>query len=142
MKVYNTIIQLRKLSNRPISYTEIASVSGLKKIEVIEILANNKKWLILDKQGRVKEITFEQHYRDLYNSGKLYRISPINYGADSALCCVGNDDLQTDYWEGGFGDCRKAKAILNTPENIKELESRGLVHAKQYKISVDKLWKE
>lgn len=52
MVVFNTIVELLKFKVSA-SYMEIASVSGLKKLEVLKILNNNSRLITKSRNGNV-----------------------------------------------------------------------------------------
>jgi hypothetical protein len=140
-----TIQKLLEIKSK-VSVFEIASYTARKKSEVLDEIIKNKSLLRFDKNGKiikfanVRQIQLE----DKFENGQVYRVDPINYGADKVL--TWNDaraeKLKESYWEGGFGDCREIKVILDTKENRKILEDLGVVEITTAKTDpIESLWK-
>ncbi len=129
-----------------VSIFEIASYTARKKSEVLDEIIKNKSLLIFDKDGKI--ISFanvrQRQLSDKFETGQVYRVDPINYGADKTLSWndARAEKLKKSYWEGAFGDCREIKVILDTKDNRKLLEDLGVVEITAAKTEpIESLWK-
>ena len=124
-------IELALEIKESISLSELASIIDGKKLDVLKEIAKNKSLLKLDKKGNITGFANvrDKQLKDKFRNGEVYSVHGINYGADREL--VWNDsraeELKVGYWEGGFGDCREIKVILDTEANRKLLENLGVI---------------
>ncbi len=131
MKVLNTIKELLKFKGF-CNYSEIASVSGIKKIQVLEILNKNKSFLRFhpNKRDRITGLTNSLIIEDFKNKGQIYWIEKENYGCIEVIKFNGNDELRKQlekpYTCGGIGDNYNIQCIENTRENLDKVQAAGM----------------
>lgn len=129
------------------TFAEIASVSGKKKMEVLECLNANSNLLNKDKSGRITglaDVITNQRAMD-YHAGRTYYARKINYGCDTAIACLNPvvDSLRQTYYSGGFGDSSASQEILYTPENVAAIEALGVVEYSKPEVKqIEELWEE
>ena len=130
---------------------EIASISGLKRSRVLDVVNDNAHLLTINRtNGKIiNEKCREAMLLKLYGDGKIVYRQDQNYGAEHALNFAGHEEFRAahtiDSWEGGFGDCRAIRYVPDTPENRAILESEGCLNNEYYtRATVDgsELWKE
>jgi len=134
--IYQAITSLLCIK-KPISYSEIASVAGVKRQKVLDVLIRNKHLLVMDKQGRIERFISDaanqaRNAHALWTQGKNFKIEPVNYGADNQiiLCDSIKDKykhLIKPYCVGGIGDNYWTEYLLDTPENRAALLADGIV---------------
>ncbi len=132
--VYMAIQSLTELKGSA-SYSEIASVAGIKRQKAIDIILRNKHLLKIDKKGKVTgfishEINVIRIVEGIYIAGHAYKTEEINYGADKAIIVHKNHrekikHLYKPYWVGGLGDNYKIECIVYNEENIKLINDSG-----------------
>ncbi len=149
MKVYEAINELLKFKGF-CSYAEIAQVSGLKKIEVLKILNNNRVLLKLHSKhsDRIIGLTNNNIICTITEDGKRYWLEGENYGCIEVIRFKGNNLLQKklekQYICGGMGDNYPIMCIQNTKENLDEVRAAGLLTYEELnkEHTVLKYWKE
>ena len=147
MLIFETLEEILKL--KPVGYSEIASISGKKKLDVIKCLNKNAHLLVFNKSGRVtgfKDIVATQK-AEAYKSGLTYYIKSDNYGTIEIISTKNGSDevmgLYTSQVFGGFGDSYRVDVIVATPENISKIESLGIVSIDDFRAkTVRELWEE
>lgn len=132
--VYKAIMTICEVKGSA-SYSEIASVAGIKKQKALDFVIRNKHLLKLNKAGKVWGfISHEQNVRriveGLFTMGQVFKTVGINYGADSAINV--HDfyydkikDLSQKYFCGGIGDSYPIDRVLLSDGMKKVLEERG-----------------
>lgn len=149
MKIYEALYQLLSFQ-KSASLSEIAGVSGKKKIDVLKCLNTNEHLITKVQRGQqmyvtgFKDVVAEQ-LSAAYNRGLTYVISQADYGTKEIIECNNPDasNLQQSVVFGCYGDSHMAQVILNTPDNINALREMGIVPYKHYKCkSVREMWYE
>lgn len=131
MKVFNAITQLLQFKGF-CNYSEVSQVSGLKKLDVLEILNLNKRFLEFhpNKSDRIVGLTNSVIISDFISKGKVYWLEKENYGCIEVICFKGNEELQKKlekpYVCGGLGDCYTIKCIENIRENLDAVQNAGM----------------
>ena len=140
-------IKLALEIKKTISLSELASITGYKKLDVLQEIAKNKSLLNLDKNGKILGFINirDRQLSKKIASGEVYYTNLINYGSDTEL--VWNHEnaknFKQCYWEGGFGDCRRIDVILDTEENRKKIEAFGAVFITEAKTeTIDFFWEK
>lgn len=129
------------------TFAEIASVSGRKKMDVLECLNANSSLLHKDKRGRITglaDVITNQRAMD-YHAGKTYYTTKINYGCETVIACLNPvvDSLRQTYYSGGIGDSWASQEIIYTPENVAAVEALGVVeYSKPPVKQIEEFWKE
>lgn len=128
---------------------EIASMAGLKRMDVLQVVNANLDLIKRDaKRGRIVGIDPQSPLRkQLWASGKFYRIG--EYGAWSRegdkIEFEGNTELRerlsSKVWVGGIGDSYQTTIILASEANIAAVEAEGIRPWSEAVID-DRLWKE
>lgn len=143
-KVLEAITLLLETKSK-ISLSELTSVTGSKKLDVLREITKNKALLRFDKSGKILGFINirDREIRKKIASGEVYYTGLINYGSDTEL--IWNHEkaqsFKQYYWEGGFGDCRRIEVILDTKENRKKIESVGAVFIADAKTeAIDFFW--
>lgn len=140
-------IELALQIKKSVSLSELASITGYKKLDVLQEIAKNKSLLKLDENGNVLgfiNIRDRELSKKIAN-GEIYHTNLINYGTDTEL--IWNHEkaqsLKQCYWEGGFGDCRRIDVILDTKENREKIEAFGAVFITEAKTeTIDFFWEQ
>lgn len=142
--VLNAIQQLLHFKDHT-TVAEIARVSGLKQVKVLEVINNNGKYVLRIRQnGKITRLTHRQALRDdLWEAGKFFRSDEGNSLGDIVLNFKGHHDLRAKLSKtvhyGIFND--SYDRVQDTPENRKVLYDAGLVDEKAMAID-DSYWIE
>lgn len=144
------------------TYNEIASVTGMKKIDVLRILNENENLIRLAWKRSNPTNKFIIGLRlkseargQAWVSGRWFKIEPINYGVDKAIR-FNQDTWPADaveretglkpkpYVNGGLGDSYTTQEILADEENLRCLGEHGFRNIDEYDFTQegDLLWKE
>ncbi len=131
------------------SIAEIATMSGLPKRQVLDVLNRNGSMVWRDrKSGKVTRVDPISVLRGkLCGAGAYYWTSKGNYGSVDTLEFNGHEELkkriQEEQWWGGFGDSSRATCVVDTPENRAALVAEGCVSEADLKPPLDeRLWTE
>ena len=131
------------------SIAEIATMSGLTKRRVLDILNQNGTMVWRNREtGKITKVDPQGVLRGkLRDSGAYYWMSQGNYGSVQTLDFSGHDELrkqiQEEQWWGGFGDSYKATCVVDTPEHRAALEAEGCVLEENLNPPIDdRLWSE
>ncbi|KEA07143.1 hypothetical protein [Rhizobium rhizogenes] len=146
--VLNTIRALLKFKAFT-TIAEIASMSGLKRMDVLQVVNANLDLIKRDaKRGRIIGLDLEGPLRkQLWASGKFYRIGEYDAWSREGdqIVFEGNTELRerlsSKIWVGGIGDCYQATIILASETNIAAVEAEGIRPWSEAVID-DRLWKE
>lgn len=140
-------IELALQVKKSVSLSELASITGYKKLDVLQEIVKNKSLLRLDKNGKILGFINirDRELSKKIESGEIYHTNLINYGTDTEL--IWNHEkaqsLKQCYWEGGFGDCRRIDVILDTKENREKIEAFGAVFITEAKTkTIDFFWEQ
>lgn len=146
MKLIEIIKKILSIKNK-VSLSELAGLSSKKKLEILDEVTKNKSLLKFNKNGcivglvNIRNIELEKKFA----AGEIYTTSMINYGAAREINCLHSEakKLEEDYWEGGFGDCRLIRVILDTEENRKKIEDLGIIYIdKAETITIEEAWQD
>lgn len=146
LKVLETIREVLKFK----SYTtisEIAKLSGLKQMEVLKIINKNGDMVWREKKtGRITSVNTHKKLSDkLFNEGRWYFISGVNYGSSNEITFIGHNEIRNKYTKtyrhGGFGDSYDWTGVYDSPEIRKELEAEDCVFGSDLKLD-DRMWEE
>jgi hypothetical protein len=134
--IYQAITSLLCIK-KPISYSEVASVAGVKRQKVLDVIIRNKHLLVMDKQGRIERFISDEanqarHAHAEWTQGKNFKLSPINYGSDNKIVLSETvrdtyKHLIKPYCVGGLGDNYWTEYLLDAPENRAALAKDGIV---------------
>ena len=140
--IRDAIFALLQLKS-PVNYTEVASLLKIDKKKVLDVILTNKRFLVIDKKGKIERFTTTEEYRSILAAneiakGTVYYLADINYGCDKCiqLSSIGEDkvkDLIEPYICGGIGDNYTINVILDSPENRKEMSKRGFTLIDDFK---------
>ena len=129
--------------------SEIANTCGKKKMDVLKEITDNKKLLRFDTRGAITGLvnTNQPQIDKMINIGMVYTTSLISYGAEAVINWnhPEAEKLKQDHYEGFYGDCRKIRVILDTPENRKAVEAHGAKHVNNITVAdlepLERYWK-
>jgi hypothetical protein len=128
------------------TYSELASVSGVKKIRVLEILNANKTLIAMSHNKIVRLRDYSKiEIKEACEKGLTFWEELGNYGTDKTLVTKNEKAkaLETPAYYGGFGDSYRVERIEDTEENRKKLIEMGIVHYKDYPTkTTEEVWIE
>ena len=129
------------------SISEIASIAGLPRKRVLDVINTNGTMVWRDRRtGKITRVD-PRGVLDgkLSEAGAYFWLSKGNYGSVDTIEFKKHDDLriklQEEQWWGGFGDSYKATCVVDTPEHRSALVEDGCILHSDV-ILDDRLWKE
>jgi hypothetical protein len=129
--------------------SEIASIAGLTKKRVLDVLNSNGHMVWRNRHnGKITRVDPKGVLEGrLWASGSYFKDGLEDYGRVHTLEFKMHEELRDrlkqEQWGGGFGDSFIYTCVLDTPENRAALVADGCVYFKDLDPPLDdRLWKE